>query len=543
MGCATSTPQITSDDKLNNTYKRARLSQNLVQQTNKVDPMTKYEICKQIGIGSMGCVSTVRAKNNDDDDNDTNNPHLYAMKTLRPGRMTREFIAELKNEIRSIRRLDHPNIVRFHEVYYTEKQISIIMDYCGGGDLYGRMPYTEAQAAAIMSQVLTALGYMHLRGYVHLDIKCENIMFTSAAPDAPVKVIDFGFAQHLGKDALAHKQLGTFDTMAPEVFGGNYNTQADVSNRHTNSLVINNTIVGPCFYSQFFVSASLDSDHVLIQLWSAGVVAFELISGKKPFAAASAMGVLGKVTNGEIPMNDKKWKAKSAASKAFVKALIKRDPKERLDADRALKHKWIRERSTAAAPVGHARSKSMSTIGDTIIKYGQAPTLKKIGLLMIAHKTFPEEVVKMQQQFAWFDTKHTGIVTFEDFQKVLHDINQEYSHDDILQIFQSLDTYENGQIAYTEFVAAMLEKYVHLTEHRIDDAFDRIDVTNSGYISVDDLRLVLGKDFTDEKAKEIISQIDFDGDGQGKLRLPQNRRRYFNPGYILTQLHRFCSFA
>lgn len=255
------------------------------------------------------------------------------------------------------------------------------------------------------------------------------------------------------------------------------------------------------------------------------------------------MSVLGKVANGEIPMNDKNWKAKSAASKAFVKALIKKDPKERLDADRALKHKWIRERSTASAAVGHARSRSMNTIGETIMKYGRAPTLKKIGLLMIAHKTFPEEVVKLQQQFARFDTKQTGVVTFEDFQKVLHDINQEYSHDDILQIFQSLDTYENGQIAYTEFVAAMLEKYVHLTEHRIDDAFERIDVTNSGYISVDDLRLVLGKDFTDEKAKEIISQIDFDGDGQGKSRLSQSRKRHFDPGYILTQLHRFFSFA
>ena len=133
--------------------------------------MTKYEIVKQIGVGSMGYVSTVRAKG--DAQGTNNNNHLYAMKTLRQGRMTREFIAELKNEIRSIRRLDHPNIVRFHEVYY-DKQISIIMDFCSGGDLYGRMPYTEAQASNIMSQVLEALHYMHLRGYVHLDIKVRR---------------------------------------------------------------------------------------------------------------------------------------------------------------------------------------------------------------------------------------------------------------------------------------------------------------------------------------------------------------------------------
>ena len=121
----------------------------------------------------MGYVSTVR-KIGDDLDG-----HLYAMKTLRPGRMTREFVAELKNEIRSVRRLDHPHIVRFHEVYYA-KEISIIMDFCSGGDVYHIMPYTEVQAANITKQVMLALGYMHRRGYVHLDIKvCGPSEFSS----------------------------------------------------------------------------------------------------------------------------------------------------------------------------------------------------------------------------------------------------------------------------------------------------------------------------------------------------------------------------
>lgn len=164
MGCASSTPELTNSDRLASTYKRARLLQNLVQQTNKIDPSTRYDIVKKIGVGSMGYVSTVKKIG------DGQVTNLYAMKTLRPGRMTREFIAELKNEIRSVRRLDHPNIVRFHEVYYG-KEISIIMDFCSGGDCYERMPYTEQQAASVTRQVLEALRYMHGRGYVHLDIK------------------------------------------------------------------------------------------------------------------------------------------------------------------------------------------------------------------------------------------------------------------------------------------------------------------------------------------------------------------------------------
>eukprot|EP00977_Amphora_coffeiformis_P025274 scaffold19102_cov172-Amphora_coffeaeformis.AAC.3 len=466
MGCASSTPELTSDDKLSNTYKRARLSQNLVQQTNKVDPLTRYEVVKRIGIGSMGYVSTVK-KIGDNQDG-----HLYAMKTLRPGRMTREFIAELKNEIRSVRKLDHPSIVRFHEVYYG-KQISLIMDYCAGGDVYGRMPYTEVQAVSIVKQVLEALRYMHKRGYVHLDIKCENIMYITPHPDAPVKVIDFGFATRYDpSNGPLHKQVGTFDTMAPEVYGGNYTSQAD--------------------------------------LWSAGVVAFELISGKKPFAASSQLQVIGKVANGEFYLNNKTWKEKSEASKEFVKALIKKDPKQRLDAEGAIAHKWIRDMPARK----RTWSKSIHMIGDEILKYGEAPTLKKIGMLMIAHKTFPEEIVKLREQFARFDMHNRGVVTQEEFGKALHEINQEYTDEEIQRIFHSIDAYENGVIAYTEFVAAMLEKYVYLTEDRIADAFERIDVTNSGFISIDNLRHILGQDFSEEKAKDIISQIDHDGDGK-----------------------------
>ena len=468
MGCTCSSPEVTNDDKLSFTYKRARLLQNLVHQTNKVDPTSRYDVVKKIGVGSMGYVSTVRRKGDE-------TGHLYAMKTLRPGRMTREFIAELKNEIRAVRRLDHPNIVRFHEVYYGQ-QISIIMDYCSGGDVYRSMPYTEPEAAAIMKQVLEALAYMHRRGYVHLDIKCENIMFVGPE-HTRVKIIDFGFAARYDPSrGPLQKQLGTFDTMAPEVYGGNYTTQAD--------------------------------------LWSSGVVAFELISGKKPFAAASQFGVIGKVASGQYKLNDREWKEKSASSKAFVKALIQKDPKERLTASDALRHKWILDNVQTKSHV----TKHMASIGHDMKSFGQAPTLKKIGLLMIAHKAFPEDIVKLQGCFSRFDKANNGVITLEEFGQSIKEVSPNYySDEEVEEMFKSIDTYGNGEIAYTEFVAATLEKYIHISEDRIDDAFDRLDVTNSGSISVDDLRLVLGQDFSEEKAAGIIAQIDTDGDGKGEV--------------------------
>jgi calcium-dependent protein kinase len=302
-------------------------------------------------------------------------------------------------------------------------------------------------------------------------------MFEGRNVDAKVKIIDFGFATRYDPSrGNLHKQVGTFDTMAPEVYGGNYTTQAD--------------------------------------LWSAGVVAFELISGKKPFAASSAAGVFSKVACGTFKYDMKAWSGKSLSSKTFVKDLIQRNPDQRLNATSALHHKWIRaysEKQTSCF------SKSMINIGDDMKLFSEAPTLKKIGLLMIAHKAFPEEISKLQKCFVSFDTANHGVITMEEFGNAISAMNEDYTYEEIQKIFNSIDTNGNGEIAYTEFLASTLEKYVHLSEDRILDAFDRIDVTNSGFISIEDLRLVLGRNFTEEMAKEIISQIDVDGDGKGML--------------------------
>jgi calcium-dependent protein kinase len=69
------------------------------------------------------------------------------------------------------------------------------MQYCSGGDLYARAPYTEDAAATLMSQLCSAIAHMHKHYVVHRDIKCENIMFESKDPLAQIKVLDFGLSK------------------------------------------------------------------------------------------------------------------------------------------------------------------------------------------------------------------------------------------------------------------------------------------------------------------------------------------------------------
>lgn len=79
----------------------------------------------------------------------------YALKRIMLDRISPTFIEELKNEIAILRSLDHPHIVRPHEVYTQSKQIYLVMELCDGGDLYTRAPYTEKQAGRITSKYLS----------------------------------------------------------------------------------------------------------------------------------------------------------------------------------------------------------------------------------------------------------------------------------------------------------------------------------------------------------------------------------------------------
>ena len=159
---------------------------------------------------------------------DKKNEMIFAMKSLLLDRVTqKEFIAELRNEIAILKDLDHPNIVRAIETFEWQGEISIVMEVCSGGDLYSRDPYSEAEAARIVSSVLSAIAYMHSRKVVHRDLKFENVLFVNTSPMSEVKLIDFGLSTvYVNRDLTDIS--GTIYTMAPEVLKGHHTEKADI---------------------------------------------------------------------------------------------------------------------------------------------------------------------------------------------------------------------------------------------------------------------------------------------------------------------------
>ena len=153
---------------------------------------------------------------------------IYAMKSIHLDQVMRqEFIDELRNEIDILKELDYPNIVRVIETFEWKGKISIVMELCSGGDLYTRDPYTEMEAARIISSVLSAIAYMHSKNVVHRDLKFENVLFVNTSPISDVKLIDFGLSK-VYVDKKLTDISGTIYTMAPEVLRGNHTEKADI---------------------------------------------------------------------------------------------------------------------------------------------------------------------------------------------------------------------------------------------------------------------------------------------------------------------------
>ena len=144
----------------------------------------------------------------------------------------------MANEVRIGLKMHHPNIVGIKEVYEDMKKISLVMDYCDGGDLLNfitKSPHEKLDdmyTIDIITQILEALNYLHNEVEIcHRDLKPENCLICfNGNNEAPlVKLIDFGIATYIYNGEKMKEKIGTVNYMAPEIFSKpSYNEKIDL---------------------------------------------------------------------------------------------------------------------------------------------------------------------------------------------------------------------------------------------------------------------------------------------------------------------------
>jgi serine/threonine protein kinase len=216
----------------------------------------RYRIERELGRGAMGVVY------------DAFDPDLdrhVALKTIHLDRISGEGLADcLRREAKSIARLDHPNIVTLYDAGEIGSVYYLVLQLVDGETLSARMRRWRAipvrEAVGHVLQLLSALDYAHNRGLVHRDVKPANVMIGA---DGVVKLMDFGIARLVGADLTNSGMImGTPDYMSPEqILGEPADGRSDI--------------------------------------FSVGCTLYELIAGRKPFAATDAVDVMNRVVYGQ----------------------------------------------------------------------------------------------------------------------------------------------------------------------------------------------------------------------------------------------------
>lgn len=174
---------------------------------------------KTLGSGSYATVKSAY---------DINRKHKVALKIIIKKKAYDEYLNKfLPREIETMRSIgQHPNIVAFYQIIETTSRFFFMMELAEGGDLLEaikeKKTIEEIQAGIWFSQLFAGLYYLHGKGFVHRDIKCENLLLDK---ERNLKITDFGFAKKImktksGSPQLSETYCGSYAYAAPELLKG-----------------------------------------------------------------------------------------------------------------------------------------------------------------------------------------------------------------------------------------------------------------------------------------------------------------------------------
>ncbi|XP_027004840.1 MAP/microtubule affinity-regulating kinase 3 isoform X3 [Tachysurus fulvidraco] len=252
-----------------------------------------YRLLKTIGKGNFAKVKLAR--------------HILtgrevAIKIIDKTQLNPTSLQKLFREVRIMKILNHPNIVKLFEVIETEKTLYLVMEYASGGEVFdylvahGRMKEKEARAK--FRQIVSAVQYCHQKHIVHRDLKAENLLLDA---DMNIKIADFGFSNEFTLGNKLDTFCGSPPYAAPELFQGK------------------------------------KYDGPEVDVWSLGVILYTLVSGSLPFDGQNLKELRERVLRGKyrIPFY------MSTDCENLLKRFLVLNPIKRGTLEQIMKDRWI----------------------------------------------------------------------------------------------------------------------------------------------------------------------------------------------------------
>ncbi|KAL1537796.1 Calcium-dependent protein kinase 33 [Salvia divinorum] len=433
------------------------------------DVKAHYTLGKEVGRGQFGvtylCTSAATGSH-------------FACKSISKKKLvTRSDKEDMRREIQIMQHLSgQPNIVEFKGAYEDKQSVHLVMELCGGGELFDRIiakgHYSERAAAGICRSIVGVVQICHFMGVMHRDLKPENFLLSDKTEEALLKATDFGLSVFIEEGKTYKDVVGSAYYVAPEVLRRKYGKEADV--------------------------------------WSAGVMLYILLSGVPPFWGDNERAIFDSVLRGNVDFETKPWPSISESAKDLVRRMLTQDPKKRITAAQVLEHPWLKEG-------GEASDKPIDSAVLTRMKQFRAMNkLKKLALKVIAENLSTEEIHGLKAMFTNMDTDKSGTITYEELKAGLARLGSKLTETEVRQLMDAADVDGNGTIDYIEFITATMHRHRLEREENLYKAFQYFDKDNSGFITRDELETGMQEHGMGDPAtiKEIIAEVDSDNDGR-----------------------------
>ncbi|XP_051125295.1 calcium-dependent protein kinase 2-like [Andrographis paniculata] len=443
------------------------ITPNTILEKSFEDVRSKYKIGKELGRGQFGVTFACT---------EMSTGHPYACKSILKRKLVSKNDREdMKREVHIMQHLSgQPNIVEFKGAYEDKSSVHLVMELCSGGELFDKIiqmgHYSEKGAADLCRQIVNVVSHCHFMGVMHRDLKPENFLFSSKDETGMLKATDFGLSVFIEEGKVYGDIVGSAYYVAPEVLRRSYGKEIDV--------------------------------------WSAGVILYILLSGVPPFWAESEKGIFDAILNEQIDFDSSPWPSISSSAKDLVRKMLTKDPRRRITPTQVLEHPWIK---------GQASDKPIdSAVLSRMKQFRAMNKLKKLALKVIAESLSEEEIKGLKAMFLNMDTDNSGTITYEELKSGLARLGSKLSEAEVKQLMEAADVDGNGTIDYIEFITATMHRHKLERDEHLFNAFQFFDKDNSGYITRDELESAMKEYGMGDEAtiKEIISEVDTDNDGR-----------------------------
>lgn len=256
----------------------------------------KYELGRLLGEGTFAKVKLGR---------NIETGKNFAVKIIDKDMVKKNnLMYQVKREISTMKLLKHPNIVQLYEVVASKKKIYLVLEYVNGGELCDRISYlgklSEDESRKYFHQLMDAIEYCHTRNVSHRDLKPENLLLDGKGT---LKVSDFGLSVLDQRDAILSTTCGSPNYVAPEI----------ILDKHY--------------------------DGTAADIWSCGVILFEMLAGFSPFDDANIIKLYSKICNAEYSFPS--WF--SFGSRRLIAKILDPRPKSRISIEKIYEDPWFRK--------------------------------------------------------------------------------------------------------------------------------------------------------------------------------------------------------